>query len=142
MIWGGGGELSLFHFLDDTRLVGLKINNLFKLTLKLFTGTSAFAVLMEGAKILWSPNKPSLPSEIKTRKRNDFLHFMEERKLMWPEREVSNVGEVFVQSFVDVLWYIDGHHNTFNERSCKIPLYLKFFVDTMFHKFTSTANVP
>lgn len=108
-------------------------NTLFKLTIKLCTGTSAFSVLMEGAKVLWNPNKPSLPSEItniKTRKhqlRNDFLHFMEERKLMWPEKEVSNVGEVLVQSLVDVLWYIDGHHNTFNERSCKIPPLFEVF---------------
>ena len=61
---------------------------------------------------------------MKTKKhqlKNDFLRFIEEKELMWPEKEVSNVGEVFVQSLVDILWYIDGHHSSFNERSFKIP---------------------
>ena len=82
---------------------------------------------MQLARRLLHPNKPSLPSrvsDVKTKKhqlKNDFLHFIEEKELMWPEKEVSNVGEVFVQSLVDILWYIDGHHSSFNERSFKIP---------------------
>lgn len=53
--------------------------------------------------------------------KNDLLCFMEEKELMWPEKEVSDVGEVFVQSLVDLLWYIDNHHSTLNERSHKVP---------------------
>ena len=89
--------------------------------------TSAIAVLMQGARDLWHPNKPSLPakvSDVRNKKhqlKNDLLSFMEEKELMWPEKEVSDVGEVFVQSLVDLLWYIDNHHSTFNERSHKIP---------------------
>lgn len=29
-----------------------------------------------------------------------------EKELTWPEKEVSNVGEVFVQSLVDLLWQV------------------------------------
>ena len=61
------------------------------------------------------------------------LSFMEEKELMWPEKEVSDVGEVFVQSLVDLLWYIDNHHSTFNERSHKIP--------PIFDRFTG-YNMP
>ncbi len=49
---------------------------------------------------------------------------------MWPEKEVS---EVFVQSLVALLWYIDNHHSTFNERSHKIP--------PIFDRFTG-YNMP
>ena len=46
-------------------------------------------------------NHPLIPSkvtDVKTKKqqlKNDLLHFMEEKELIWPENEV---GEVFVQS--------------------------------------------
>ena len=69
---------------------------------------------MQGARDLWHPNKPSLPakvSDVRNKKhqlKNDLLSFMEEKELMWPEKEVSDVGEVFVQSLVDLLWYIDS----------------------------------
>ena len=52
---------------------------------------------------------------------------------MWPEKEVSDVREVFVQSLADLLWYIDNHHSTFNERSHKIP--------PIFDRFTG-YNMP
>ena len=97
--------------------------------------TSAIAVLMQGARDLWHPNKPSLPakvSDVRNKKhqlKNNLLSFMEEKELMWPEKEVSDVGEVFVQSLVDLLWYIDNHHSTFNERSHKIPPIFDRFTD-------------
>ena len=65
---------------------------------------------------------------------------MEEKELMWPEKEVSNVGEVFVQSLVNMFWYIDGHHSNCNERNFRIQR-LKDFVDTTSHISTSTESV-
>ena len=49
--------------------------------------TSAIAVLMQGARDLWHPNKPSLPakvSDVRNKKhqlKNDLLSFMEEKEL-------------------------------------------------------------
>ena len=70
-------------------------------------------------------------SDVRTKKdklRNDLLSYMEGKELMWPEKELSIFGNVFVQSLVDTLWYLDGHHGTFNERSHHIP--------PIFDKFT------
>ena len=31
-------------------------------------------------------------------------------------------GERFLSNTVDILWYIDGHYATFNDRNRKIPV--------------------
>ena len=70
--------------------------------------------------------------------KNDLLSFLEEKELMWPEKEVSDVGEVFVQSLMDLLWYIDNHHSTFNERSL---LYLTDLLIVICHRCINIENI-
>jgi len=60
---------------------------------------------------------------------NDILSFIQKSSLKWHSSEVSNgTAARCLSSLRDALWYIDGMHNTLNERSCKVP--------TVFNQFT------
>ena len=50
------------------------------------------------------------------RLRNDFLHYLEERKVRWNPSVVSNTGEEFVKSMTSALWYLDPHHQQLLDR--------------------------
>jgi len=41
--------------------------------------------------------------------------------LQWRSDEVESIGVNFVKSLTEVLWYIDGHHDTFSTRGYHIP---------------------
>ena len=50
---------------------------------------------MQGARDLWHPAKVSDVRNKKHQLKNDLLSFIEEKELMCPEKEVSDVGDVF-----------------------------------------------
>ena len=53
---------------------------------------------------------------------NDLLLFLETKELCWKSEEVQNgTATLALQTLRDALWYIDGMHETLNERSCMIP---------------------
>ena len=54
---------------------------------------------------------------------------IEKEGLQWKPSEVDN-GTAFnaLRPFSDAIWYVDGHHHTFAERSLSIPKILSNFV--------------
>lgn len=51
---------------------------------------------------------------------NDILSFIQTSLLKWQNNEVSSgAAAKCLSTLTDVLWYIDGMHDTLNERSCK-----------------------
>ena len=94
---------------------------------------------------------PSLPCRVEIRNkkhklRNDLLDFFDEKELVIPSGQVSSSGETFVASLVNTLWYIDGHHHVFNERSHKIPTIFEKFMgyntpETSKHRKRSIQNM-
>ena len=66
---------------------------------------------------------------------NDLLLLLKTKKLFWKSEEVQNgTATLALQTLRDALWYIDGMHETLNERSCMIP--------KCFEKFTYCYNRP
>ena len=52
---------------------------------------------------------------------NDLLLLLETKELCWKSEEVqSGTATLALQTLRDALWYIDGMHETLNERSCMI----------------------
>ena len=49
---------------------------------------------------------------------------------------VRTLGAGFIDTFMDVLWYIDGHHDTFQSRSCSMPANIKVFQGYNKHELT------
>ena len=55
----------------------------------------------------------------KDRLYNDLIGLASELKLKW--RSPSSDGTSFLKKLANVLWYLDGHHDTIKEKSSKIP---------------------
>jgi len=60
---------------------------------------------------------------------NAILDWFMKDSLCWHPDEVQNGTAInTIKTLRDVLWYIDGHHSTLEERSCFIPSVFKPFV--------------
>ena len=76
---------------------------------------------MSVSRRLTMPNK-ILPSKNKKQQLyNDLIEHFESNQMMWYANEVADDGEKFLANMLDLLWYIDGHHDVFNRRNKKIP---------------------
>ena len=58
---------------------------------------------------------------------NDVIEFLEERQLKWKQSDVAGIGNSFLKVLVDILWFLDGHHDVLCKRGNKIPESLKHF---------------
>ena len=90
---------------------------------------NAFTIMMSSQK---QQLQPRLPSSITVRTRKDELHndilgMLNEENLLFPGAEVS-AGKNFVQTLVECLWYVDGHHETLKKQSSSVPEYFSRFV--------------
>lgn len=93
-------------------------------TLREATCANAFEVLMEAGRRQSScAFLPDLKSENngKDRLYNSIIHYLDEHNLKWSASEVPSYGKNFLKSLTDLLWYIDGQHDRFNNQSCLIP---------------------
>jgi len=79
---------------------------------------NAFEVLMSASRRLTLPSKIL---HIKNKKQQLYNDLIESNNIMWYADEVADDGEKFLVNMVDLLWYIDGHHNIFNHRNKRIP---------------------
>ena len=53
---------------------------------------------------------------------------MEKNGLAWTSSEVDcGVASTTVKTLTDVLWYVDGHHSKFSDRSCNLPSLFESF---------------
>ena len=57
---------------------------------------------------------------------NDILSLLKEMGVRW--NSPLMYGAPFVQKLQDILWYIDGHHDSIKEKASKIPPLFKRFV--------------
>ena len=85
-----------------------------------------------------SEMKPDLDPETdektsKDRMRNSLIRLVRSKRLFWRASESKTRGEHCIQTLKNVLWYIDGHHDTLKKQSQKIP--------GLFETFTG-YNVP
>ncbi len=84
---------------------------------------NAFEVMMVNQ--LAHSKKRELPSYLKEPKNNkdklfnDLVRYFEEKEWKWMDGGGTH-GKRFITSLRDVLWYIDGHHSTFEDRYCKM----------------------
>ena len=85
---------------------------------------NAFEIMMMSQKSL--ARKSELPSRIdrprnnKDKMFNDLVDLFEEKQWKWSDGGDTH-GSNFISNLRDGLWYIDGHHSTFETRSCSIP---------------------
>ena len=83
----------------------------------------AFQIMLNAQKKI---NTAKLPPKVtvfceKDTMYNDLLLLLETKELCWKSEEVqSGTATLALQTLRDALWYIDGMHGTFNERSCMI----------------------
>ena len=80
----------------------------------------AFAVLMANQRLLCLPKLPNLLCE-KTKDKvcNDLICLVDGMGLKWQSGEV-NSGKSFLITLSNVLWYIDGHHESLASRGYEI----------------------
>ena len=84
---------------------------------------NAFDILMESSVSL---STPDTPCRVSARNRKDDLYnaiidIFEEKNLVLPRSDANVSGKQLVKALCNVLWYIDGHHETLAVRSCRIP---------------------
>lgn len=80
-------------------------------------------VMMAAQRSLEALDRSGLPQPIQQRTQkdklyNDLIELAQELELKW---RVPSVGAVFLKKLAGILWYIDGHHDTIQEKSSKIP---------------------
>ena len=91
---------------------------------------NAFTVLMSSSRAMKDCAK--LPSTIVVRTKkdqlyNDVIAFLEKNRWEWTTGGES-YGKEFVQGLHETLWYLDGHHQIFADRSHPIPSLFKGFI--------------
>ena len=64
----------------------------------------------------------------KFRLRNSIIDWLERIKLGWSPDVADSHGRNFVLLLTDVLWNLDGHHDTLKSRACAIPPIFSEFV--------------
>ena len=89
------------------------------------TQMNAFEVMMAALRICDTQLSITNARTNKDKMYNDILSFIQKRSLKWHNSEISSGAAARCLSTLrDVLWYIDGMHDTLNERSCNIQTIL------------------
>ena len=91
---------------------------------------SAFTILMSSSRAMQSEKKLPPRVQVRTKKDqlyNDVVAFFEKNGWEWTTGADTH-GRKFVQQLQETLWYIDGHHHSFADRSHPIPSIFKSFV--------------
>ena len=92
---------------------------------QLSTGTArnAFSVMITAQRqIQQGDNGVPLTIHVKTNKDrlyNDLIQLMKELGVKWSDP--NSYAVPFLKKLSEILWYIDGHHETISERAPKIP---------------------
>ena len=83
------------------------------------TSVNAFTILMSASK-----TKSSVPAKYditqpsaKLKLKNDMIDWLSENKLGRENAYTETIGRTFVNTLVEVLWYVDGNFQTLHERS-------------------------
>ena len=93
---------------------------------------------MSASRTLTLPNKIIQIKNKKQQLYNDLIEHLESNNIMWYADEVADDGEKFLTDMVDLLWYIDGHHD---DLTTEINLIVgQNFLDTIPLKHRSTVK--
>ena len=92
-----------------------------KKIINFYSGPNAFEVLMSASARPSLPQRISLVKNKKQQLHNDLIDYFEKKNMTWSAHQVAAEGEKFVSCLVDLLWYIDGHHEVFKNRFNTIP---------------------
>lgn len=79
---------------------------------------------MSSRKQLHLPPFPSDLAISKSRKagmKKEIILMLTEKQLGWSHWTVASDGQNFVNVLTECLWYLDGHHTAFKDRSVEIP---------------------
>lgn len=91
---------------------------------------NACDVLMSQARRDSANIRPNKIAPVKNRKDslyNAILDWAEEEGLAWKSGEVGTAANA-IHTLQDVLWFLDGHHETLAERCCHVPSVFSSFV--------------
>ena len=83
---------------------------------------NAFEIMRKSQQELSNRRLPQRLSE-RTKKDklfNDLLNLLETKKWEWAPDGVES-GRVFLTTLTNVLWYLDGHHDTLSRRGLQVP---------------------
>ena len=91
-------------------------------------GVDAFELTMfsQTQQLRKFPRKKEPPQNQKDKLFNDLIDLLEVKQLFYSLAESS--GHSLVKVLTDLLWHIDGHHATFSDQSCAIPLVFANFI--------------
>lgn len=82
--------------------------------------TDAFALMMQSSRLSNSlPRRWQTPNR-KLELKNDLIEFLKRNKLGWTASYAQQCGELFVNTLADILWYIDGNHQTLADRGHEV----------------------
>ena len=90
---------------------------------------NAFAVMRQAMREQSRAKTPSLTQERNKKDKlyNAVVENVKHHGLQWRSDEVESIDVNFVKSLTEVLWYIDGHHDSFSSRGHQIPSYFSEF---------------
>ena len=77
--------------------------------------------------------------------KNDLIEYLDQSKLYFTS-EADTLGANLVQALCDLLWYIDGHHDTLKQQQCPIPKVFSTFIgynipETSKHRKRTISNI-
>ena len=77
-------------------------------------GQNVVDIMRQAQQALTQPKTPSKTVERNNKDKlfNTLIDYLENHGLFWRADEVDLLGVNFVKSLCEVLWYIDGHHDT------------------------------
>ncbi len=89
----------------------------------------ASTVLMQSSRSchalpqMWQVLLPNRKRDLK----NDIIDFLERNKLGWSPTHAQHCGKLFVNMLAEVLWNIDGNHQTLHDRGHDVPALFRVF---------------
>ena len=95
-----------------------------------YSKTNAFSVLMLNARAKSLSLPPRFSEQRhpqKSKLKNDILKWLETNGLGWSSDTVKSLGNTFVNTIADAMWYIDQNHATLSSRGYHVPESLRCF---------------
>ena len=88
----------------------------------MLSGPNAFQILMQSSRERVLPQKTPEGDQIRGNQKllNDVIAVLENKNIAWSPQSGSSIGESSVNQLTSVLWYLDPHHDTLQERGLRI----------------------
>ena len=86
-----------------------------------------FKIMMAAANKAKHLPQIKLPVNSKAKLTNDIISWLEKQNVGFLSTNVETLGAQLLNCLTDILWYIDGNHDTLAGRACAIPEALQHF---------------